>query len=87
MDNKEFIGCTVGLWAVNAKKRTDFVRVQYYRNADRSVDLQVVQAENLGIIGGSVCVSDWDFSSRPQSQCDYIDEAWWAFNKCGWFVD
>ena len=82
----ELIGYTVGLMASNGQA-SKLVKVEYTRNADRSVSLKVVSGRNQAFAEGKSKVTAEEFADRPNDPYNNIAEARWALGLCGWTIE
>lgn len=86
MEAQKFIKSTIGLRAYNASIGSKLIRVEFYKNANGSVTLKVVDGHNLNQIkrSGIVTISNEEWQDAPWDASDDCVEAKWAMRKCGW---
>jgi hypothetical protein len=83
VEGGEYFDSTVGLKCEKGGKAS-IIRVEYFRLADGSVALQPVSGRTLVPTGAPVAVSRTDFNARPQDIFNFVIEARWAMEKCGY---
>lgn len=80
-----FMNYTTGLLA-SKNGEAMLVKVEYSKNKDGGVTLQVVSGRNLEKTSGKKALSRQEFDDRPTDPYDSIVEAKWALAQCGWTI-